>query len=115
MIELWGQAVRSIEALVKPAHRDQWLRPIECVAIGEGRIRLRAPNRYHKEWFEDHFLPSILEDLEARTNSRFAVDFEITEEPMVEPVVAARVSTAAVEAPRPALPSPRGLDARYTF
>ncbi len=63
MLELWTEAVRSIEPKVKPAHRDRWLRPIECIAISSGRIRLRAPNRYHKEWFEDNFLPSILKDL----------------------------------------------------
>ena len=70
MFELWTEAVRSIEPLVKPAHRDLWLRPIECVGIDDGRIRLRAPNRYHKEWFEDNFLPSILKDLEARAQPR---------------------------------------------
>ena len=80
MFELWTEAVRSIEPMVKPAHRDLWLRPIECVGIDEGRIRLRAPNRYHKEWFEDNFLPSILKDLEARAQRAFTVDFEVAEE-----------------------------------
>src|SRR3954466_13225171 len=79
MLELWTEAVRSIEPKVKPAHRDRWLRPIECIAISSGRIRLRAPNRYHKEWFEDNFLPSILEDLESRASRSFKVDFEIEE------------------------------------
>jgi chromosomal replication initiator protein len=83
MLELWTEAVRSIEPMIKPAHRDLWLRPIECVGIGEGRIRLRAPNRYHKEWFEDNFLPSILKDLEARARQSFTVDFEVSEEAAV--------------------------------
>ena len=74
MLELWTEAVRSIEPMIKPAHRDLWLRPIECVGIGEGRIRLRAPNRYHKEWFEDNFLPSILKDLESRARQTFSVE-----------------------------------------
>jgi chromosomal replication initiator protein len=77
MLELWREAVRSIEPMVKPAHRDLWLRPITCVAISEGRIQLRAPNRYHKEWFEDNFLPSILRDLEQRANRSFTVHFEV--------------------------------------
>jgi chromosomal replication initiator protein len=80
MFELWTEAVRSIEPLVKPAQRDLWLRPIECVGIDEGRIRLRAPNRYHKEWFEDNFLTSILGDIESRTQRSFTVEFEIVEE-----------------------------------
>src|SRR4029077_2368079 len=80
MFELWSEAVRSIEPLVKPAHRDLWLRPIECVGIDGGRIRLRAPNRHHKEWVEDNFLPSILKDLETRAQRPFTVDFEVAEE-----------------------------------
>jgi chromosomal replication initiator protein len=80
VFELWTEAVRSIEPLVKPAHRDLWLRPIECVAMEEGHIRLRAPNRYNKEWFEDNFLPSILKDLEARAQRTFSVEFELVPE-----------------------------------
>src|SRR3954468_22204603 len=113
MIELWGQAVRSIEALVKPAHRDQWLRPIECVAIGEGRIRLRAPNRYHKEWFEDHYLPSILQDLTTRTQTTFQVEFEVQDESETASLVA---TSQELEVAVPLqTPSPRGLEPRYTF
>jgi chromosomal replication initiator protein len=142
MIELWGEAVRSIEPKVKPAHRDLWLRPIECLGIVEGRIRLRAPNRYHKEWFEDNFLPSILDDLETRAQTRFSVDFEL-ETPGDEdsiPVstmmtgigsqlsMAGSMSTVLAhmqtmqggpdfaEEPRAQVEAPpRSLDSRYTF
>ena len=115
MFELWTEAVRSIEPLVKPAHRDLWLRPIECVGIDDGRIRLRAPNRYHKEWFEDNFLPSILKDLEVRANRVFTVDFEVTEGDVVAaasvPGAAdrAHVSMGPIAGPLPDLVS------RYTF
>ncbi len=109
MIELWGEAVRSIEPKVKPAQRDLWLRPIECVSMRDGEIRLRAPNRYHKEWFEDHFLPSILEDLRVRANQAFTVQFEIQDEMTNErtplPLVEAKSTPTA----------PRNLDSRYTF
>jgi chromosomal replication initiator protein len=115
MFELWSEAVRSIEPLVKPTHRDLWLRPIECIAIDDGHIRLRAPNRYHKEWFEDNFLNSILTDIHARTQRTFTVEFEIAEE------VAAAVSSEAL-APAPRRPSPPAplvrrpdLVERYTF
>jgi len=82
MLDLWTEAVRSIEPLVKPAHRDLWLRPIECIGIDDGRIHLRAPDRYHKEWFEDNFLPTILKDMESRAQRAFKVDFELMEEPV---------------------------------
>src|SRR5882724_1992487 len=123
MHELWTEAVRSIEPMIKPAHRDLWLRPIECVGIGDGRIRLRAPNRYSKEWFEDNFLPSILKDLEAKTHQVFEVDFEIGEEPATPPPSAPREglevrhAVTSAPAPRPvAIPVPGpDLVQRYTF
>jgi chromosomal replication initiator protein len=118
MFELWTQAVRSIEPMIKPAHRDLWLRPIECVGIGDGRIRLRAPNRYHKEWFEDNFLPSILKDLEARAQQSFTVDFEVSEEAAL---TASHVSSGPRFSPAPIAPplsAPQpapDLVSRYTF
>ncbi len=124
MFELWAEAVRSIEPLVKPAHRDLWLRPIECVAMAEGHIRLRAPNRYNKEWFEDNFLPSILKDLEARAQRTFSVEFELApaaaSEPAAEVVVGPRPSTTASVPASPERPAgsplpPPDLVNRYTF
>jgi chromosomal replication initiator protein len=118
MFELWTEAVRSIEPLVKPAHRDLWLRPIECVAMDGGHIRLRAPNRYNKEWFEDNFLPSIMKDLEARTQRTFSVEFELGP----EPEAGAQGETVAASARPPAPERPPGVSVpppdlvnRYTF
>jgi chromosomal replication initiator protein len=137
MIQLWGEAVRSIEPKVKPAHRDQWLRPIEFLGCtDEGNIRLRAPNRYHKEWFEDNFLPSILQDLEARASRSFKVEFEIEETAVVSSTLAEaelrgeglttqdrlerpeRIAQAALSSALAKATSagpPRCLDQRYTF
>jgi chromosomal replication initiator protein len=117
MFELWTEAVRSIEPMVKPAHRDLWLRPIECVGIDDGRIRLRAPNRYHKEWFEDNFLPSILKDLEARAQRPFTVDFEVAEEDAVAAahVPGGHVRPTITVGPAAAAAPPPDLVSRYTF
>ena len=114
MTEIWGEAVRSIEGRVKPQNRDQWLRSIECLGISEGRIHLRAPNRFHKEWFEDNFLPSILENLRARAQRTFAVEFQVAEEaPM--PVPSQDVASEFAGEVPPGPPTPGGLDGRYTF
>jgi chromosomal replication initiator protein len=116
MFELWTQAVQSIEPMVKPAHRDLWLRPIECVGIEEGRIRLRAPNRYHKEWFEDNFLPSILKDLESRAQQSFTVDFEVTEDEAVAPAHIPEREARETPVPPAVPPAPLpDLVSRYTF
>ena len=115
MLALWGEAVRSVEERVKPTQRDQWLRPITCLSFEGGRIRLRAPNRYQKEWFEDHYLPAILSNLESRTKSTFSVDFEVGEEEMTKSAPR-EVVDVPPPAPLAAPPvRPKGLYTRYDF
>jgi len=114
MTEIWGEAVRSIEGRVKAANRDQWLRPIKCLGISEGCIHLRAPNRFHKEWFEDNFLPSILDSLRERTQRTFAVEFQVAEEAPV-PAMSQDVASESVGEVAPWRPTPGGLEGRYTF
>jgi chromosomal replication initiator protein len=113
MVDLWSEAVRSIEPMVKPAHRDLWLRPITCLGIADGRIHLRAPNRYHKEWFEDNFLPSILRDLEVRARQSFTVDFQLAEGEGSAETPPTRPAEMRAPAPQPAR-APELLP-RYTF
>jgi chromosomal replication initiator protein len=114
MQELWGEAVRSVEERVKPTQRDQWLRPIKMVGFEGSRIHLRAPNRYQKEWFEDHYLHAILSDLETRTKTTFSVDFEVVEETTTaeEPGISVEVGEPTVAEP---VATPKGLDSRYSF
>jgi chromosomal replication initiator protein len=115
MLALWGEAVRSVEEKVKPGQRDLFLRPITCVSFDGSHIRLRAPNRYHKEWFEDHYLPAILADLESRTKTCFSVDFEVTEEE-IKTVAPSDKSSGPVrtDVTKPTS-RPKGLDTRYDF
>jgi chromosomal replication initiator protein len=115
----WGEAVRSVEERVKPTQRDQWLRPITFVGYEGSRIRLRAPNRYQKEWFEDHYLHAILSDLKRRTKTAFSVDIEVVEELATQEGSPegslAPVGAPKVEALGVTTPSPKGLDSKYTF
>jgi len=115
MFDLWTEAVRSIEPMVKPAHRDLWLRPITCVAIDDGHIQLRAPNRYHKEWFEDNFLPSILRDLEARAQRSFVVDFEVGQDDEFGSATVATPAPERISPPPPRHAPAPDLIGRYTF
>jgi len=115
MLALWGEAVRSVEGRIRPTHRDQWLRPISCVGFEGSQIRLHAPNRYQKEWFEDHYLPAILSNLESRTQATYSVLFEVGEEETTK-VAPREVVPAArpAEISAPATKS-KGLDTCYEF
>lgn len=127
MTELWGQVVSSIEEKVAPAQRDSLLRPIELVSMEGETVRLRVPNRYQMEWFEDNYLGVVIEELKARTGVTYQVEFELTEQESVQLALpesasmsARSVATAngtlnrgAFRAPTVA-PAP-SLQQRYTF
>ncbi len=115
MQALWGEAVRSVEERVKPTQRDQWLRPITFVGFEGSRIRLRAPNRYQKEWFEDHYLDAILSDLERRTKTTFSVDIEVVEEQTTQDGCGDSIDGVLAEPAKASAPPPKGLDSRYSF
>jgi chromosomal replication initiator protein len=118
MLELWTEAVRSIEPLIKAcAPRPLASDPSSASASAMAGIHLRAPNRYHKEWFEDNFLPSILKDLEARAQQVFTVDFEVSEDDTVTPA-APLLSSPEREGParrRARAHAAADLVTRYTF
>jgi chromosomal replication initiator protein len=104
---VWDNALRSIAGRVKPHNYDLWLRPIRCTAIDSGSIRLHAPNRYIKEWFEDNYLEIVLEAIHDLTDRDYGVVFEVD---AVESLVerSAHPAPAAQAAP----PQP---GTRYTF
>jgi chromosomal replication initiator protein len=86
-----------------------WLRPIECRRIEGDRIVLRAPNQYVRLWFENNYLPILLDELRAESERDFRVEFEIATESSsrpLEPVAPAPAAIAAAEAVAAQTPAP---------
>ncbi len=74
--DVWSRAVFALQQRIKPHNFDMWLRPISCESIEGGMLTLRAPNRYIKEWFEDNYLPTVLQELRNITETEFDISFE---------------------------------------
>jgi len=64
--ELWEEALSAIQGRVARQSFDNWFRPLALESIEESRVKVLLPNRFFKEWFEDHYmglLKSVLQDL----------------------------------------------------
>lgn len=57
--ELWRQVLARLEASMKPANFDTWLRPTRVIGEEEGELIIGCPSTYVKEWLETRLLPSI--------------------------------------------------------
>ena len=77
-------------------------------------VGLRAPNRYIKDWFEDNYLPAILDEVQNLAGQRPRVAFDVREEvhapelPAAAPTVAAIAELLVDHASAP-------TDDRYSF
>lgn len=102
---LWTRALLSVGRRVRPHNFDMWLRPVRCSQAGDGLLRLQAPNRYIREWFENNYLEAVLEAVRAESGrADWRVVFEdVAPTPDLE------------ERPPPLVSLHPGLNAKYTF
>jgi chromosomal replication initiator protein len=111
MTDIWSEALQGLQPRLGAQTYDLWLRPIALRQVEGTRLHLTAPNRFMKEWFENHYLGVVLDELRARTAQRYDVEIEVSAEP-------APISTVPEPTPEPApppLPAPPQLSGRYRF
>ncbi|MCX4244044.1 chromosomal replication initiator protein DnaA [Paraliomyxa miuraensis] len=116
MTDIWTEALRGLQPRLGRETYDLWLRPLELVAADEARVRLRAPSQFMKEWFENHYLAAVLDEMRTRVEELPTIEIEVVVDAGTE---AAPVQAAPAQAPPPASPSPApapaGLADRYRF
>ncbi len=132
MTDLWTEALRGLQPRLGRETFDLWLRPLELLAADETRVRLRAPSQFMKEWFENHYLAAVLDEMRGRVPQLPEIEIEIAVDippPEVSPAETsstgaastgassrARTVTAPLAPPKPACaPPPTGLAERYRF
>jgi chromosomal replication initiator protein len=112
--EVWQEALAVIRNRVSRQSYEAWFRPLTLGAVEDNRLQILLPNRFFKEWFEEHFLGqlrSALEDLLFRK-----VDIVLTL-PDREPLPGGVPTEEAGERrpPRRARDGAAQLNPRYTF
>ena len=128
MTDLWNEALQGLQPRLGQETYDLWLRPLTVAAVEGTTIRLRAPSLFMKEWFENHYMEAVLDEIEARTEARYVLDLEVDPAAAAAENEPSRVSrtepTPSHEAPTPApvieavrqvAPPPVGLSERYRF
>ncbi len=122
---VWRQALASIESKLKPQNFDLWFRPITCAAIDDHRITLVVPNRFIKDWFENHYLGIVLEEIRSQTQREYEVSWQVIDSDDWPPDAATEIPLSiAVEStfasPPISLPVPSAREvpefpSKYTF
>ncbi|GAB4539944.1 MAG: chromosomal replication initiator protein DnaA [Thermodesulfovibrionia bacterium] len=77
--EIWNKTIGSIESEVGSQTYELWFKPIKFVKLQNQQVILEVPNRFFKEWLDDHYPELIRETLKRFLKFEVEVKFRIAE------------------------------------
>jgi chromosomal replication initiator protein len=111
--EAWTKTVEAIGAKVGTQTFDLWFRPLKLLQLQDRQIVLEVPNKFFKEWIDDHY-PGIISEtmgdlLNRQVHVRFQL-FEKKEAPALKKIETKRENRRAMLASRGIF-----LNPKFTF
>jgi chromosomal replication initiator protein len=120
MTNIWSEAIQGLQPRLGAQTYDLWIRPLELRQVQGRRLLLTAPNRFMKEWFENHYRDVVLDELRARTAQDYHIEIDISASETSTNAASPPAEPQAAPEPPPPLPPlpalpPIGLSSRYRF
>jgi chromosomal replication initiator protein len=117
-MNLWDQILARIETKVNRHSFYTWFKPTTFVTEDASAVTVRVPNGLFKDWLTKHYAGVISESMAEVKKGHLSINF-VAESGTDAPAIALAPAEAAVleTVPPPAsvVPSPAGLNQRYTF
>jgi chromosomal replication initiator protein len=123
MPDIWTEALVGLQPRLGTETFDLWLRPLIYAGTQGSEVCVAAPSRFMKEWFENHYLAVVLEELRSKGSPDLTVRVDVVEPPPTSTptTTPSAPSAPAVADPVAAEPAaalaapPVGLSPRYRF
>jgi chromosomal replication initiator protein len=77
--EAWTKTIEAIGTEVGDQTFDLWFRPLKLVQFHDQNIVLEVPNKFFKEWIEDHYPGIISDTIEKFVKEQISVEYKIFE------------------------------------
>lgn len=104
--DLWSRIDSSLRARLRQDLYERWFAPLRPIALGDGRLQIGAPDRFHRDFVEDHYRLLFEECVPSLVGERIRIVFAVDDAPRLTSA-SSDVSSGAT-APPPALtPVPR--------
>jgi len=84
MEEIWSKVIDSLKERVGQQNFDIWIKPIRFISMDGEIVELEVPNRFFKEWINEHYSPHIKEAFSFLTQKPCHLQFRIRSEKMNE-------------------------------
>lgn len=96
MQDLWDRIDAYLRSRLRPDLYDRWFAPLRPLALGDGRLEIAAPDRFHRDFVEDNYRAFFEEFLPNLLGKALPVAFVVDSTPR-----AAQPPTQPVLAPSP--------------
>jgi chromosomal replication initiator protein len=77
--DAWGKTLEAIEEKVGAQTSELWFKPLKLLNIQDQQLVIEVPNRFFKEWLEDHYPGLITETLEKFYKDPLNLKFKLLE------------------------------------
>ena len=77
--EAWTKAIDAIGTKVGAQAFDLWFRPLKLVQFQDHNVILEVPNKFFKEWIEDHYPGIIPETIKEFVKAEVSVKYKVFE------------------------------------
>jgi len=81
MRNCWNITVETLERELNEKSFNTWIKPIQFQNHSANKIELKVPNKFYKDWLNDHYKETILSTLRKSTNQHdLSLEFVYTED-----------------------------------
>ena len=111
--EVWQAALSNIQQQLVHHSFETWFRPLTLGVISDSRLQVLLPNRFFKEWFEEHYIELLRSALEDLLFTRVEIDLMVPNQDLPPPPPPGEVTPKRT--PRRPPPATSSLNSKYTF
>ena len=80
MEDLWSKVIDSLKERVGQQNFDIWIKPIHFISLEGESVELEVPNRFFREWINEHYSRHIKDVLSFQTQKPCHLQFRIRNE-----------------------------------
>jgi chromosomal replication initiator protein len=77
--EAWTKTIEALELKVGSQTFDLWFRPLKLLKIHDEQIVLEVPNKFFKEWIDDHYPGIIADTVQQFLNKQIPIKYKLFE------------------------------------
>lgn len=99
--DAWARIDTFLRSRLRSDLYDRWFAPLRPVALGEGRLQIGAPDKFHRDFVEDNYRSWFEEFIPHLVGERLRITFAVDDLPR---------TTSPVPRTAPSLPSPTPRD-----